>query len=449
MDALENPEDMTTDRLYQVVENVAFVLEYWQDEWISLEDQVCDITRQKRRDPRGPIDPVTFEDQKEASLYGYRWDPHPAKRGQQDPFTQKGGLLVAGKELRRRGQPSHGWGVESDDAGAQEVGGRGRPRRTRGLGPGASEAAGSGLDTSRATPLRNASRLGADGETPHASDVPRKRGRPRVNKLPPRIRDLRQAPSGASTESETTPAPKVPKRRGRPPKNPLAGAKPVKRKAEDDDSDMEKKRTKSAKRSAAMQLWWNKRKKMDRSDKSKLAGNEDANREATADLADPQMSQTTGETTSIPPEAVSTAPPRKRKGRPPGTKGKPAMGIKSERLVDSAADESDLPAEGVVKPDLTEYETFQKLSQAEGQEGLGTRQRRPRKEISASTGTTLAEVDEVDGAGANVTEAEAPGESLGDDEQDAGTEDEDEPEEDEDDAEEDLEGDDGESWDGY
>ncbi|KAI9816703.1 MAG: hypothetical protein M1832_004991 [Thelocarpon impressellum] len=413
--ALEDPDGRTTAALYEITENAANVLKEWQDEWMEIENRVARATQAKPRDPRAPIDPVTYEDQKEAALYGFRWDPHPAKRGNQDPFTQKRGLVVGGKELRRRDESSRRWGLESDDAAAQEPGSRGRPRRARMGGLlGQNDAAGSGIDTGRSSRAPTASTVRATG-TPELT-VPKKRGRPRLNNLPTRVNDLRAAPSGASTETEAsaslaTPAPA--KRRGRPPKHLAAarGGAPAKRGRKRKtgeisssgpphrDGEEPKQRVKSAKRSAAMQLWWNTRKGL-------AGGKKDGGEErAGSGLEAAESGATARQETPLGPSPEAPAP--RRKGRPPGKKGRRGVeGLKSERVVDSAADESDArstPRPGAgAEPHgdgLTEFERFQKLSSGGGV-GLGPGRRRRGWVGAVDEGARDAgEVDEEDEEG--------------------------------------------------
>ncbi|KAH0534133.1 hypothetical protein FGG08_007275 [Glutinoglossum americanum] len=295
--SLQDPEDKSTRSLYQSVQNAADTLKIWQDEWMAIEARVARLQQRKAHNPRAALDPIVFEDQKEADLYGYKWDPNPKKRGLQDPMAQRTGRMVGGRELRRRGPGLRGLAIDSD-AGTQDGGRRTRSRR----GDGTSDPNGSGADGGRLTGAQNGTeapitRRSAkraadlmDADTPEQSDAPKRRGRPRLNPLPARVQDIRNTDtfSATSTESEGTPAPVI-KRRGRPPKN-FKSVKPPSNQAAgtkaqnveigkgkqkigsngapgtpiEAASSEPVKKPKSEKRSAAMQAWWDKRKSLER-----------------------------------------------------------------------------------------------------------------------------------------------------------------------------------------
>ncbi|KAI9673589.1 MAG: hypothetical protein M1817_002225 [Caeruleum heppii] len=206
--ALEKPSSRSTNALYCVVENAAEVLKTWQDEWMALEKEVAHESQRPTIHPRPVQETVIFEDQKEATLYGYRWDPNPAKQGKQDAMSQRRLRGPGGREIRERRPSSKLLASETDEASSQPqpTGPRGRPLRATRLGLGLGNA---GTDA-----MSEAVSSGIDGGSTHpnpaASDeVSKKRGRARMQQLLPHV----------MTESESTPAPTPAKRRGRPPKD--------------------------------------------------------------------------------------------------------------------------------------------------------------------------------------------------------------------------------------
>lgn len=218
---LENAKKRSTAALYKITEHVAGVLKEWQDEWIAIERRLArNEARNDARDPRAPMDPVVYEDQKGAVLYGYRWDPSKAKRGCQDPMAQRP-HLVNGRELRYRVQTTKVQEVSD----SQENGGSSSQGRKRRAPPEEeSQEAEEGKQEEEGQRLKRR-RLASEATmaeyTPDTSDVPRrKRGRPRVHKAPA------PAPVGPMPPGDSTsvPPPPVAKRRGRPPKNRNAAA---------------------------------------------------------------------------------------------------------------------------------------------------------------------------------------------------------------------------------
>ncbi|KAI9773061.1 MAG: hypothetical protein M1840_008181 [Geoglossum simile] len=358
LQSLQDPEEKSTASLYRSIENATDVLKAWQDEWMAIEARVAKLQQRKAHNPRAVLDPVVFEDQKEADLYGYRWDPNPKKRGQQDPVAQRTGRLVGGRELRRRAPALKALAVDSD-AGTQE--GRRRTRSRR--GDGASDPNGSGIEAGRpagipsgleVSSIRRSMKRSADlmdADTPEQSDVPKRRGRPRLNPLPARIQDIRNgnAFSATSTESEGTPAPVI-KRRGRPPKNFKANQTPG-TKVENTEASKGKQRAdkimgnstpgapprvgpsevvkkpKSAKRSAAMQAWWDQRKAEKKARMEAAAANATPDADASAagpSTQKPSVGKSTrevGSTAKTPKNTVAgkddTQLLQKRRGRPP------------------------------------------------------------------------------------------------------------------------------------
>ncbi|KAM0329534.1 hypothetical protein ACHAQA_004843 [Verticillium albo-atrum] len=138
---LKNHGDMSTEELWAFLSHVNGTLLAWQDEWQKCGRQVDDAENAKRReiqdaeyekktanlaqfakidsyiekdfDVRGYRAPIkekeqgTFhqrwQDKVEAMAYGYEYDPHPSKIGQQDPVAQREGIM-AGRQLRSQPQ---------------------------------------------------------------------------------------------------------------------------------------------------------------------------------------------------------------------------------------------------------------------------------------------------------------------------------------------------------
>ncbi|KAI9801908.1 MAG: hypothetical protein M1833_002222 [Piccolia ochrophora] len=276
LSSLKKPSQMTNDELYHVGEVINKAMAAWQGEWIALDRITAKPRGEWAKDPRKRPTDVEFEDQREADIYGYKWDPKVDKRGEQDIVGQRI-QNFGGRELRQRKPTTKALAGESEDTGAQETERRAPRRRAMGLDiPDVSESAESAQELKRGGRLRKAARRDQVIESTEAADTPRKRGRPRTNPVPSRLRELQEGSLRTSTESDSTSAPPA-KRRGRPPKNLSAlndqetGGSQLshqrKRKAdslEDDEHDEEEggppKRIKSAKRSAAMKRWWADRK---------------------------------------------------------------------------------------------------------------------------------------------------------------------------------------------
>jgi hypothetical protein len=103
LESLKTPETMSYDELYAATANAAHALQTWQDEWQAIDALSKLATRhamKKTADPRRPIQPTIFEDQKEAMLYGYKYDAKEAMVGVQDPFIQ-GGFRPTPAQLRK------------------------------------------------------------------------------------------------------------------------------------------------------------------------------------------------------------------------------------------------------------------------------------------------------------------------------------------------------------
>ena len=323
---LANPSSKSTEVLYDLAEHAQSLLKMWQDEWILLERTLAHTSRRPARDPRRPMNPVVYEDQKAAVLYGYKWDPNRAKQGRQDFIRPRRRNVINGRELRYRGLSAKG--RPSMSGATTEVE---RPRSTSTLQGRKrpepfGEENGVGDDEDREARAESAK---GHGDAMVQNEESRSRKRPRL------IAAIE--PSAVIASSSTLVEGPPRKRRGRPPKKlaeaiakkqgknipkristtlalakavsaqpsqtsmPFAPVKrPLKRKAataaagaiiadmaatatttepsaddyDDDDEDNDEKKTKkrrlkSSRRSAAMQAWWDKRKAAERAEKEK------------------------------------------------------------------------------------------------------------------------------------------------------------------------------------
>ncbi|PKX89584.1 uncharacterized protein P174DRAFT_302021 [Aspergillus novofumigatus IBT 16806] len=113
---LRDPEYRSVDELYAITENVHLTLKTWQDEYLAIDKLYRLATRQQSKpsaDPRKLEDPTVFESQREAMLYGYKYDPK-APGGVQDPFDQGGFMPTAAQtaKIRAKGDPNpDGWPI--------------------------------------------------------------------------------------------------------------------------------------------------------------------------------------------------------------------------------------------------------------------------------------------------------------------------------------------------
>ncbi|KAK5153022.1 hypothetical protein LTR04_006296, partial [Oleoguttula sp. CCFEE 6159] len=184
------PSRRTTADLYALAANTQAALKLWQDEYLQLDKHTAPLSAIPKRPATGgrqPLDPLEFEDLKEADLYDYTFDPK--RVGFQDPFRQRTGRLdPGGRELRQRRARD-----VLDAAGASEyddndagivVGGRTLRDRT------AAHSAGTPDPASRSRKRANSS--GPDRDRP----PPKKRGRQvgaraGIDFLHPRVREMR------------------------------------------------------------------------------------------------------------------------------------------------------------------------------------------------------------------------------------------------------------------
>ncbi|KAL0256555.1 hypothetical protein SLS55_008950 [Diplodia seriata] len=211
------PSERTSDVLYALAENTQAALEAWQDEYLAIDKRVAAHANNGPRKPvnggRVPVDPIVFDDQKEADIYSYVYDSRKPP-GTQDPFSQRIGTdYVGGRELRHRRARD----VTTEDLAPSEEEGGKRKRR-----------AAQRFDGTTDTGSRTRKREHAASETPEPPG-PRKRGKvgsatKRQSVVPPRIREMRgesAMTTSASEDDDTyegTPEPRGPgKRRGRPP----------------------------------------------------------------------------------------------------------------------------------------------------------------------------------------------------------------------------------------
>ncbi|KAI8932437.1 hypothetical protein NX059_010623 [Plenodomus lindquistii] len=95
----------STETLYALAENAQHILKAWQDEYLMLDARTAPHMHPAKKACNGgriPIAPETFEDMKEADLYGYIYDPKKLP-GCQDPWAQRPGAEKGGRrELRTR-----------------------------------------------------------------------------------------------------------------------------------------------------------------------------------------------------------------------------------------------------------------------------------------------------------------------------------------------------------
>ncbi|CAI6337859.1 unnamed protein product [Periconia digitata] len=95
----------STESLYALAENTQMILRAWQDQYLELDAKTAPHAHPPKKACNGgriPMAHQQFEDRKEASLYGYVFDPKKPP-GMQDPFAQRPGHEKTGRrELRQR-----------------------------------------------------------------------------------------------------------------------------------------------------------------------------------------------------------------------------------------------------------------------------------------------------------------------------------------------------------
>ncbi|KAF1968024.1 hypothetical protein BU23DRAFT_515364 [Bimuria novae-zelandiae CBS 107.79] len=96
----------STESLYALAENTEKILKAWQDEYLVLDARTAPHAHPPKKPCNGgriPINPLVYEDMKEADIYGYTYNPKIPEPGFQDPFTQRPGHeRSGGRELRQR-----------------------------------------------------------------------------------------------------------------------------------------------------------------------------------------------------------------------------------------------------------------------------------------------------------------------------------------------------------
>ncbi|TLD29987.1 hypothetical protein E2P81_ATG06640 [Venturia nashicola] len=222
------PENRDSVVLYELALNTQRALRSWQDEYLHLELRTAPAANPPKKPVTGgrvPIDRQIFEDQKEADIYGYEYDPKKLP-GQQDPFRQRkaGPGRIGGRELRDRREAVS----RRRDAGAEATEGEGtgtegysirrRPKAVQRY---------DGEPKPAAARPQGMKRVLSQGTPDLDAPPPKKRGRPSAAEkaamqnqaaIQSRIRQLREESATVATSSEADgKSPEPVKRRGRPP----------------------------------------------------------------------------------------------------------------------------------------------------------------------------------------------------------------------------------------
>lgn len=209
--------------LEKLAEHYTRQLANLQDEYLAIERQIAPHSKVPRKPAKGgrePIDPVIFEDKKEADLYDYQYDPR--KLGEQDPLAQKIVRDAEGRELRKRRQRG---GIEAAETAPGWHFGEGptvagtkrqsrqpsrfesvvEPPRKRAR-PAPVEAKAASLTPDRAATPGGAPAGGFQGSFVGDKYVPASTGRWRGH-VPKRVRELRDdsVPLPAAPAANTTP----------------------------------------------------------------------------------------------------------------------------------------------------------------------------------------------------------------------------------------------------
>lgn len=136
--ALENYEDMSTEDLFEMLDDINVSLVQWQTEWTELSKIVDDyenslrrraadvkyesrtrnlqqhgvnyeepefaVKGYKSREKEGMNETryLQSQDRIMAATYGFEYDPHPSKIGRQNPETQQVGIMTRGRSLRNQ-----------------------------------------------------------------------------------------------------------------------------------------------------------------------------------------------------------------------------------------------------------------------------------------------------------------------------------------------------------
>lgn len=230
------PAQRSTETLYLLAENTQQILQAWQDEYLELDKKTAPHAHPPKKPANGgrvPLNPLVWEAQKEADLYGYVFDARKGPEGQ-DPFAQRiGAEKSRGRELRQRRNrdmlDSAPQSEVEEEQGETGVGRRQR-RATRRYEPGEQT-------TGANTPKKSNGWGGArkrgvskyavqpDSSTAVTPEPERPAKRVKVNgpaPVHPRIQEMREESvatvtgDDASNRNSPEPQPEKPQKRGRP-----------------------------------------------------------------------------------------------------------------------------------------------------------------------------------------------------------------------------------------
>ncbi|KAE9978617.1 hypothetical protein BLS_009279 [Venturia inaequalis] len=222
------PENRDSAVLYELALNTQKALKSWQDEYLHLELRTAPAANPPKKPVTGgrvPIDQQIYEDQKEADLYGYEYDPKKLP-GQQDPFQQRktGPGRIGGRELRDRREAvsrRRDTGAEATEGEGTGTEGYAIRRRTKAVQKYDGEPKPA---VARPQAMK---RVLSQGTPDLDAPLPKKRGRPSAADkaamqnqaaMQSRIRQLREESAAVATSSEGDgKSPEPVKRRGRPP----------------------------------------------------------------------------------------------------------------------------------------------------------------------------------------------------------------------------------------
>ncbi|RMZ15806.1 hypothetical protein D0860_01405 [Hortaea werneckii] len=228
-------EARPTSVLYNLADHFAGLLAQLQEEYLEVDRIIAPHAKVPRKPAKGgrePIDPMVFEDKKEADLYDYAFDPR--KIGEQDPQAQKIVRDAEGRELRKRRNRSGvdaaetvpGWdfGEGAGGAGAKRQSRQPHrfesvvePPRRRGrasnIAGNANSKAGSLTPDRAATPSGNSQSI--QGSFVGGNYVPATAGRWKGH-VPKRVAELKENPTPAPGPAPST-TPDGKPRKGRPP----------------------------------------------------------------------------------------------------------------------------------------------------------------------------------------------------------------------------------------
>ncbi|KAF2469100.1 uncharacterized protein BDR25DRAFT_304629 [Lindgomyces ingoldianus] len=207
----------STASLYAMAENTFKILKAWQDEYLMLDARTAPHAHPPKKPAQGgriPLDPLVYEDMKEADLYGYAYDPKKGP-GNQDPFAQRPGAeKVGGRELRqRRARDMLGSAAPSEDEEEEEEDNEGRPskriRRAAKKFDLSEEGTGantpkrhSGWGGARKKGVSRFNQAAAASETPEPEGRGRRGARAASALLPQRIQEMREESGFTSSADE-------------------------------------------------------------------------------------------------------------------------------------------------------------------------------------------------------------------------------------------------------